>query len=104
MALDLAAYLPEADRLVAIASSGGQPNPPSWYLNLRANPSMSVQLGDQTRAMLARTVEGEERARLWSRTVREYPAYAGYQQKTDREIPVVILRPAAENGEPGDII
>ncbi len=97
-------YLPDGDRLVVIASNGGQPNHPSWYLNLRADPRVSVQLGDQTRAMIAQTIEGEERARLWSRTVREYPAYVGYQQKTDREIPVVILRPAAENGEPGDII
>jgi hypothetical protein len=53
---------------------------------------------------MTQTVEGEEWARLWSRTVREYPAYAGYQQKTDRQIPVVIMRSAAENNEPGAII
>jgi F420H(2)-dependent quinone reductase len=65
---------------------------------------VSVQLGDQTRAMIAQTVEGEERARLWSRTAREYPAYADYQQKTDRKIPVVLLRSAAENDELGATI
>jgi hypothetical protein len=49
--------------------------------------------------MIAQTVEGEERARLWTRTAREYPAYADYQQKTDRKIPFVLLRSAAENDE-----
>jgi deazaflavin-dependent oxidoreductase (nitroreductase family) len=85
-------YLPEGDRLIVIASNGGQPNHPAWYLNLRANPLVSVQLGDQTRMMIAQTAEGSERARLWSRVVEEYPAYAGYQQKTDRQIPIVVLR------------
>ncbi len=56
----MAAYLPEGDRLVFIASNGGQPNHPSWYLNLRAGPSMSVQVEDQTRAMNAQTIEREE--------------------------------------------
>ncbi len=88
-------YLPDGDRLIVIASNGGQPNHPAWYLNLRENPHVSVQLGDRARAMIAQTTEGDERARLWSRVVQEYPAYEGYQRKTDREIPVVILRPAA---------
>lgn len=86
-------YLPEGERLIVIASNGGQPNHPAWYLNLRANPQVSAQLGDQTHTMTAKTAEGEERARLWSRVVEEYPAYAGYQRKTDRQIPVVVLRP-----------
>jgi deazaflavin-dependent oxidoreductase (nitroreductase family) len=88
-------YLPDGDRLIVIASNGGQPNHPAWYLNLRENPHVSVQLGDRARAMIAQTTEGDERARLWSRVVQEYPAYEGYQRKTDREIPVVTLRPAA---------
>jgi deazaflavin-dependent oxidoreductase (nitroreductase family) len=88
-------YLPEDDRLIVIASNGGQPNHPAWYLNLRVNPHVSVQLGDRTLTMIARTTEGDERARLWSRVVQEYPAYEGYQRKTDRQIPVVILHPAA---------
>ncbi len=87
-------YLHEGDRLIVIASNGGQSNHPAWYLNLQANPHVSVQLGDQAQAMIAQTTEGDERARLWTRVVREYPAYAEYQRKTDREIPVVILRPA----------
>jgi deazaflavin-dependent oxidoreductase (nitroreductase family) len=86
-------YLPEGERLIVIASNGGQPNHPAWYLNLRANPQVSAQLRDQTHTMIAKTAEGAERARLWSRVVEEYPAYAGYQRKTDRQIPVVVLRP-----------
>ena len=86
-------YLPEGERLIVIASNGGQPNHPAWYLNLRATPQVSVQLGDRVRTMVAQTAEGDERARLWSRVVEEYPAYAGYQRKTDRQIPVVVLRP-----------
>ena len=85
-------YLPEGDRLIVIASNGGQPNHPAWYLNLRANPRVRIQIGDQTRAMIAQTTEGDERARLWSRVVEEYPAYAEYQRKTDRQIPIVALR------------
>ena len=81
--------------LIVIAANGGQPNHPAWYLNLRSNPRVSVQLGDQTHAMIAQTAEGDLRAWLWSRAIREYPAYEEYQRKTDREIPVVILRPAA---------
>ncbi len=86
-------YLPEGDRFIVIASNGGQPNHPAWYLNLRANPQVSVQLGDRTRVMIAQTAEGDERTRLWSRVVEEYPAYAEYQWKTDRQIPVVVLNP-----------
>jgi F420H(2)-dependent quinone reductase len=85
-------YLPEGVRLIIIASNGGQPNHPAWYLNLRATPQVSVQLGDRVRTMIAQTTEGDERARLWSRVVEEYPAYTEYQKKTDRQIPVVALR------------
>jgi F420H(2)-dependent quinone reductase len=85
-------YLAEGDHLIIIASNGGQLNHPAWYLNLRANPQVSVQLGERVHTMVAQTTEGDERARLWSRVVEEYPAYAEYQRKTDRQIPVVMLR------------
>ncbi len=87
-------YLQEGDRFIILAANGGQPRHPSWYLNLQANPRVSVQIGDVTRLMIARTAEGDERTRLWSRAVKEYPAYGQYQQKTDREIPVLVLHPA----------
>ncbi len=87
-------YLREGDRFIVLAANGGQPNHPSWYLNLEANPRASVQLGDETRLMIARTAEGDKRTTLWLRAVKDYPAYDQYQQKTDRKIPVVILHPA----------
>ena len=87
-------YLREGDRFIVLAANGGQPNHPSWYLNLEANPRASVQLGDETRLMIARTAEGDKRTTLWLRTVKDYPAYDQYQQKTDRKIPVVILHSA----------
>ena len=87
-------YLVTGDELVLVASAGGAPRHPAWYLNLRANPRVSIQLEDRTRTMVARTAEGTERARLWERAVRRYPVCAAYQRKSGREIPVVILRPA----------
>ena len=87
-------YLSEGNRLIVLAANGGQSNNPAWYTNLRANPRVSVQLGERTRLMIAQTAEGDERARFWARAVREYPAYEDYQRKTNRQIPIVILRPA----------
>ena len=77
---------------VVSAAYGGQPKHPAWYLNLRANPRVAVQDGEQTRAMIAEVAEGDERSRLWSRLTEAYPAYADYQRKTKRQIPVVVLR------------
>ncbi|MDP8973311.1 MAG: nitroreductase family deazaflavin-dependent oxidoreductase, partial [Actinomycetota bacterium] len=87
-------YLREDDRFSVLAANGGQHNHLSWYLNLQANPRASVQLGDETHLTIARTAEGDERTRLWSRAVKGYSAYKQYQQKTNRKIPVVILHPA----------
>ena len=87
-------YLVTGDELVLVASAGGAPRHPAWYLNLRANPCVSIQLGDRIRTMVARAAEGSERARLWERAVRQYPVCAAYQRKSGRQIPVVILRPA----------
>lgn len=82
----------EADgRYVVVASKGGAPNHPGWYLNLAANPTVEVQvLADRFQAK-ARTVTGEERARLWEKMAVIYPPYNDYQAKTSREIPVVVL-------------
>ncbi|GAC1438662.1 MAG: deazaflavin-dependent nitroreductase Ddn [Chloroflexota bacterium] len=88
------AYLPAGDALVVIASAGGEPRHPAWYLNLRANPRVSVQLGTKSGSMLARVTEGQERAELWARVVQSYPVFAGYEGKTSRQIPVVVLEPA----------
>lgn len=87
-------YLEDGDNLVVIASAGGVSGHPAWYLNLRDNPDVSVQIGDGVRAMRAETAGPEDRARLWAKAVGRYAGFATYQATTRREIPVVILRPA----------
>ncbi|MGA7672656.1 MAG: nitroreductase family deazaflavin-dependent oxidoreductase [Nitrolancea sp.] len=86
-------YLRDGDNLVLIASAGGAPRHPAWYLNLQSNPRVRVQQGGTTRTMLARSADRSERARLWQGVLQQYPVAAGYQHRTGREIPVVILQP-----------
>lgn len=85
------AYFKDGDRLIVIASAGGEPRHPAWYLNLRVHPEVTVQIGAETRRMTAATATGEERSRLWAQIVAVAPNFADYQRKTTREIPVVIL-------------
>ena len=87
-------YLVDAGRYVVIASVGGAPKHPAWYLNLRDNAAATIEIGRRKLAVSASTASPEERARLWSRLVDMYRPYDAYQAKTTREIPVVILRPA----------
>ena len=76
---------------VVIASKGGAPKHPAWYLNLAANTEVEVQvIADRFRAK-ARTATGDERTNLWKKMREIYPPYDEYQGKTDREIPVVVL-------------
>jgi deazaflavin-dependent oxidoreductase (nitroreductase family) len=84
-------YLDDAGRYVVIASVGGAPKHPAWYLNLLTNPAATVEVGKRKLAVTAATASPEERARLWPLAVQMYAGYAGYQAKTTREIPVVIL-------------
>ncbi len=77
-----------------IASNGGYPEHPNWYLNLRDNPDGELQVGREKKRMRAETAEGEERARLWAKMAEMYSNYDEYQTLTDRVIPVVVLRPA----------
>jgi len=78
-------------RYVIVASKGGSPEHPSWFLNLEANPEVEVQVkADRFRAR-ARVAEGEERERLWEMMLGHWPHYAEYQEKTDRQLPVVVL-------------
>jgi F420H(2)-dependent quinone reductase len=83
----------DGDRLILIASNGGAQKHPDWYVNLSVEPKVSVQRGKAHVAMLARTATAEERPALWERAVATYKGYAGYQTKTEREIPVVICEP-----------
>ena len=81
------------DGYLVIASKGGAPKHPSWYLNILANPEVEVQAGTTTVQARARTATGAERARLWEKALEFWPPYADYQKKTEREIPVVVLDP-----------
>ena len=74
-----------------VASMGGAPKHPVWYLNLIASPSVTLQDGANVYEMAAREVDGDERARWWALAVDAWPAYAEYQTKTDRQIPVIVL-------------
>jgi deazaflavin-dependent oxidoreductase (nitroreductase family) len=76
---------------VVVASKGGSDDPPGWYVNLEADPEVEVQVWGDTFKARARTATPEERAEIWPKMTREWPDYDAYQQKTEREIPVVIL-------------
>ena len=87
------AYLEDGDDVVIVASKGGAPHHPSWYHNLRANPDTTVQIGSRRIPVTARVANAEERLALWPRVVDLYSGYDGYQQRTKRQIPLVILTP-----------
>ena len=76
---------------VIVASKGGAPDHPAWFKNLDADPNVEVQVRGERFSAVARVAEGEERDDLWALMLEEWPAYAEYQTKTDREIPVVVL-------------
>jgi deazaflavin-dependent oxidoreductase (nitroreductase family) len=86
-------YLEDGEGLVVVASVGGTPKHPAWYWNLKANPEARVQIKDRTLRVRAEEARGEEKRRLWARLVEMYPPYEDYQRRTEREIPVVVLRP-----------
>jgi deazaflavin-dependent oxidoreductase (nitroreductase family) len=84
-------YGRHGDDYLVVASKGGAPQHPAWYLNLEANPEVELQVGDERFAATARTATPEEKPELWRIMTAEWPAYDEYQTKTDRDIPVVVL-------------
>jgi deazaflavin-dependent oxidoreductase (nitroreductase family) len=78
-------------RQVIVASKGGSPEHPGWFRNLEANPEVEVQVKADRFPARARVAEGDERERLWEMMLGHWPHYAEYQEKTDRQIPVVVL-------------
>jgi deazaflavin-dependent oxidoreductase (nitroreductase family) len=80
-------------RVVVVASKGGDDRDPQWYGNLTANPDVEIVIGGVTRKLRARTADAAEKAELWPRIVAAYKGYGGYQEKTARDIPVVICEP-----------
>ena len=88
-------YAADGPNLLIIASKGGHPQHPAWYHNLVANPDTDVQVGREHRAVRARVAAGDERTRLWARALEAYSGFDDYQQRADRQIPVVVLEPRA---------
>jgi deazaflavin-dependent oxidoreductase (nitroreductase family) len=84
-------YEQDGDSYVVVASKGGAPRHPGWYRNLVKDPNVEVQVMDDVFAAQARTATGEERERLWQLAAQQWPDYDAYQQRTDRQIPVVVL-------------
>jgi len=78
-------------KYVLVASKGGAPAHPSWYLNLTANPEVTVQIKDEVFTAKARNATAGERPGLWRQMAEVWPDYDNYQARTDREIPVVVL-------------
>jgi deazaflavin-dependent oxidoreductase (nitroreductase family) len=78
---------------VIVASRGGSPEHPGWFLNLQANPEVAIMVGPEKLTLRARVAEGAERDELWQRMVKIYPPYTDYQATTERRIPVVVLDP-----------
>jgi deazaflavin-dependent oxidoreductase (nitroreductase family) len=81
----------DGDTWVVVASKGGAPEHPGWYQNLEADPQATIEVRDERIPVRASTATGSERERLWRLMTEVWPAYDDYQQKTDREIPVVVF-------------
>lgn len=81
----------DGERWLIVASKGGAPENPAWYENLLADPLAKIEVKDESIEVRAETVAGEERDRLWALMCEVWPAYAEYQTRTAREIPVVAL-------------
>ena len=86
-------YGRSGDDYLIVASKGGAPTHPAWYLNLVANPEATIQVWAELFPVTARTATAEEKARLWPTMTAEWPDYDKYQRNTERDIPIVILSP-----------
>ena len=86
-------YLADGDDLVVVGSKGGSHKHPAWFLNLREMPETTVEVGGERRRVKVRVASAQEREKLWPRVVEVYSDYANYQERTEREIPLVILSP-----------
>jgi deazaflavin-dependent oxidoreductase (nitroreductase family) len=86
-------YQPYGNDYLVVASKGGAPAPPAWYLNLTEHPRVDVQVRDEVFGARARTATAEEKPDMWRTMVATWPDYDAYQRKTDREIPIVVLEP-----------
>jgi deazaflavin-dependent oxidoreductase (nitroreductase family) len=88
--------LRDGDSFVVIASYGGLARSPSWWLNLQHEPRATVQLGRVSHEVGAREAQADERERLWTKLIDRAPGYLGYQRRTTRVIPIVLLEPTSD--------
>ena len=86
-------YRADGDRYLVFASKAGAPTNPAWYHNVKAHPSVIIEVGTRTIVAQAEELVGEERDRLYAKQAELYPGFADYEAKTDRVIPVIALRP-----------
>ena len=87
-------HVADGDRLYVVGSFGGNDVAPGWYLNLTANPEVTAEIAGERRSYRARTIGTEEAARVWPKLLEIWPAYASYQKRTSRVIPIIELAPA----------
>jgi deazaflavin-dependent oxidoreductase (nitroreductase family) len=81
------------DSVAVFASNNAAPNNPDWYHNLQAHPGTTIEIGNRTIEVLARVAEGPERERIWTRQKKLNPLFAEFEQRTTRQIPVIVLEP-----------
>jgi F420H(2)-dependent quinone reductase len=86
-------YARNGDDVILVASKGGHPRNPAWFHNLMANPDTTIQVGFRRQPVHARLATAAERKHLWPLVVGVYGGYEGYQRRTEREIPLVVLEP-----------
>ena len=87
-------YIRDGDDVLLVASMGGSPRHPAWFLNLREMDETQIQIGSRRERVRPQVLTREEKTGVWDRVVQTWPAYQAYQDRTDREIPVIRLRPA----------
>jgi len=91
-------YSTDGDKWVIVASKGGSDSHPAWYLNLIANPNATIETGGETVSVIATPAHGAERRRLYDQHAAMHPSFVDYEQKTSREIPVLLLERSAQPG------
>jgi len=89
-------YIRDGSAYVVTASNGGKQSPPGWFFNVRSNQEVSMKVQDRQVSAVAEIAEADKRRELWARLLEIAPMYAGYEKRTSREIPMVILRPVDE--------
>jgi deazaflavin-dependent oxidoreductase (nitroreductase family) len=92
-------YMPDGENLIVVPSKGGHPRNPGWLHNLRARPETEVQIGRRRIPVRAREASDEEHRSLWPRAIEHNPRWGQYQERTEREIPLVILEPQGRDSQ-----